>query len=104
MTRHRWRRAVLFACFHFVLQIFLYALGFAVGPAAATREVLGMSLYGVAALVTFPIVTLAERLELSGIGVTALLLNSAVWGGAFRLLEQIWRRHGWTRPGPPAGM
>ncbi len=83
-------QAVVFGGLHFALQIVLYALGFAVGPEAATREVLGVSLHGIAVVVTFPFVTLAERLQWSGVGIAAFLLNSVAWGAAFRFAAAGW--------------
>ena len=88
--------AVLFAAAHFVTQVGLYALAFAVGPERATREVLGISIYGVASVVTFPFVYLAERLEWTWLGMPALLLNSATWAGTLyfvlALVERLGRR------------
>jgi hypothetical protein len=52
-----------------------------VGPDGATREILGISLYGIATVVTFPFVYLAERLGWSGTGMLALPLNSVAWAG-----------------------
>jgi hypothetical protein len=83
--RRRIIAAGLVAASHFSLQLAIYALGFAVGPEAATREVLGVSLYGIASVLTFPLVRLAERLEWSGIGVLLLPLNSAAWGASVYL-------------------
>ena len=76
----------LVAGIHLGLQFGLYAVGFAVGPEWATREFLGVSLYGIAAVVTFPFVHLAEQSGWPGLGMVALPLNSLAWGGAVWLL------------------
>lgn len=77
--------AALAGGFHLLLQAGLYALGFALGPEGATREVLGISLYGVTSVVTFPFVPLVERLGWSGLGLLALPANSAAWAGGLYL-------------------
>ena len=76
----------------------LYALGFALGPQAAERQVLGISLYGVTSAVTFPLVPLAERLGWSGTGMLVLPLNSLVWGaGAYAVAGVVQRVAGLHR-------
>jgi hypothetical protein len=70
---------------HLALQIGLYGAAFVVGPAGATRELLGISLYGITSVVTFPFVPLAMRLGWSGVGVLAFALNSAAWAACLYL-------------------
>ena len=86
--------AALFAAAHLAAQFGLYALAFAVGPESATREILGVSLYGIASVVTFPFVFLAERFGWAWIGLPALLLNSAAWAGALYLVLGLVARLG----------
>ena len=83
---------------HFGLQIGLYALAFAVGPEGATREVHGVSLYGIATVVTFPFVFLAERMGWPGFGMLALPLNSGAWGGCLYLALCLVARLGGSEP------
>ncbi len=71
---------------HLALQVGLYVLAFAVGPAGATREILGISLYGITSVVTFPFVPLAERLGWPGVGMLAFPLNSLAWAGGLYVL------------------
>jgi hypothetical protein len=55
-----------------------------------------MSLYGIASVVTFPFVHLAERMGWPGLGMAVLPLNSAAWAGglylALSLLARLGRR------------
>ncbi len=82
--------ASLVAAFHFVAQAGLYAVGFAVGPGGVERKVLGVSIHGMASVVTFPLVPLVERLGGSGVGLVVLPLNSAVWGAcAFVVIRAV---------------
>jgi hypothetical protein len=86
--------AGLVAALHFALQIGIYALGFALGPEAVTRHVLGVSLYGIAGVLTLPFVPLAERFGWSGLGMLLLPLNSAAWGVSLYLALSLAARLG----------
>ncbi|MGZ6098796.1 MAG: hypothetical protein ACXWLL_10405 [Myxococcaceae bacterium] len=78
--RHVWA-AVVFGAVHLALQLGVYVLAFAVGPGGATHEVLGISLYGIASVLTFPFLSVAERLGSLGqrLGLLVFPLNSATW-------------------------
>ena len=89
--------AALAGAIHFALQLGLYALSFAVGPEGVTREVLGVSLYDIAKVVTFPFVHLAERLGWSGTGMVALPLNSTAWAACLYVALSLAARLG-ARP------
>jgi len=85
---------------HFALQVGLYGLAFVVGPEGVTREVLGVTLYDVTSVVTFPFVYLSERLGSPGFGMLAFPLNSGAWGGCLYLaltLASRRRRRGTSR-------
>jgi len=77
-----WKKAAVFGAAHFVLQIFVYILGFALGPTLATRKVLWISLYDVATVITFPFVYLSEHFEWKALGMGVFPLNSFVWASA----------------------
>lgn len=99
----RLRAAVVFGAVHLALQLGVYVLGFAVGPGGATHEVVGISLYGIASVLTFPFVFLAERLGSLGqrLGLLVFPLNSATWAGALYLalgLVAHVRRRGIQKP------
>ncbi|MBN2059558.1 MAG: hypothetical protein JW882_03990 [Deltaproteobacteria bacterium] len=81
----RREKAILFGCIHFFLQVSVYISAFALGPAIVTRRVLGISLYDVAVIITFPFVYLFEKLQWSGFGIGVFVLNSVVWAGIFYL-------------------
>ncbi len=78
-----WKKTIVFGCIHFISQISLYALGFALGPGMTSRTVLGISLYDAAAVITFPFVFLAEKYQWSGLGIGAFFLNSVAWACVF---------------------
>jgi hypothetical protein len=83
---------------HLALQIVAYAVAFAIGPEAATREVAGVSLYRVAEVLTFPLVSLAERMGAWMIGPAVFPLNSALWAvAAYWLLLAVDRLRGGGR-------
>ncbi len=63
----------------------MYAIGFVVGPSGATRECLGISLYGIASVLTFPFVPLASHLGWP-LGILVFPLNSGAWAACFYLL------------------
>lgn len=67
------------------------------GPEGATHEILGVSLYGIANVLTFPFVHLAERLGWPGTGMLALPLNSAAWAACLYIALSFAARLG-TRP------
>ncbi len=77
-----WKKVTVFGAAHFVLQISAYVFGFALGPTMATRKILGISFYDVAAAITFPFVYLSEHFECKALGIGAFPLNSVVWGSA----------------------
>lgn len=87
------RKTIFFGIGHFSLQILLYALGFAAGSEAPAGGVLGISLYQALAVITFPVVYLLEKLQWSGWGMTAWVLNSAVWASAFYGLLRVFHVH-----------
>jgi hypothetical protein len=83
---------------HLLLQLVAYAVAFALGPEGATREVAGVSLYRVAEVLTFPLVTLAERVGVWMIGPAIFPLNSALWAlAAYWLLVGVDRLRGEER-------
>jgi hypothetical protein len=82
----RWKKSILLGGIHFALQIFIYVFSFIIGPERTTSEVLGISFYDAAAVITFPVVYLAEKYQWSGLGINALLLNSIVWTSMFYLI------------------
>ena len=65
-----WKKAAVFGAAHLVLQIFVYIFGFAFGPTMTTRKVLWISFYGVATLITFPLVNLSEHFEWKALGIS----------------------------------
>ncbi|MGA7180498.1 MAG: hypothetical protein WBX11_13040 [Thiobacillaceae bacterium] len=73
--------AVVFGAANFLAQLVVYIIGFALGPANTTRNVLGISLYDVASVITFPFVYLAEQYQWKTLGMAVFLLNSMVWAG-----------------------
>jgi hypothetical protein len=86
--------AGLAAALHLALQVGIYALGFAAGSKADTWRVLGVSLYGIASVLTLPFVPIAERLGWSGIGLLLVPLNSIAWGGSLYLALGLAARPG----------
>jgi hypothetical protein len=98
----RLRVAAIAGLVHCAMQFLVYVIAFAVGPDGATAERGGVSLYGIAEVLTFPVVWFAERsaLQLPALGIVYLLANSAVWAAAaYALLRLL----GWPRrrSGPP---
>lgn len=77
------KTAVLFGVAHYVVQMLLYVIGFALGPGTATRRIFGVSLYDVLSVLTFPVIYLMEKFDWSGLGLAAFVLNSFVWASAF---------------------
>jgi hypothetical protein len=80
------KTAIVFGVAHFFLQTAVYICGFALGPTMARREVLGISFYDVAVVITFPFVYLAEHFQWKSLGIGALFLNSFVWSTAVYLI------------------
>jgi hypothetical protein len=65
---------------HLLTQIASYVLALALGPDGGTP------LYGFLQVLTFPMVWLAERLELPRLGSLYFVANSALWAGAVYLV------------------
>jgi len=88
--------AVILGAANLLAQLVVFIIAFALGPAYATRKVLGISLYDVASLVTFPFVYLAEQYQWKTLGMAVFLLNSTVWAGVafiiFWVKEALKRR------------
>lgn len=80
------KTAIVFGVVHFFLQAAVYICGFALGPTMVMREVLGISFYDVAVVITFPFVYLAEHFQWKSLGIGALFLNSFVWSTAVYLI------------------
>ncbi len=101
----RFRIAALAGAIHLGLQGAVYVLGFAVGPEGTGRELLGVSLYEVAEVLTFPFVPLAEALRWTTLGILAFPLNSIAWAVVVYLALGVAARllHPRDRPPPLAG-
>ncbi len=82
----RWKAAMVCGAVHFFLQILLYVVGFAAGPALTTRKAMGVSFYDAVVVITFPLVYLAERFQWKALGAGAFPLNSFVWASAIYVI------------------
>ncbi len=85
-TVNNLKKAVIFGAIYYILQVFLYVFSLALGPEAATRKTLQISLYGLVTVLTFPFVYLLEKLQWSGWGLSAFFLNSLFWSAIFYLI------------------
>jgi hypothetical protein len=68
---------------HFSFQILVYILSFTIKRQTTAGETCGVPLCDVAGLVTFPLDSLLNQFEPSGMGPAAFILNSVLWAGFF---------------------
>jgi len=88
-------KAFVFAIIHFILQIVLYIISFGVGEAlfGMQKSVIQKTLlsvqYAIISVITFPVIFLAIKYQISGFGFSYFVLNSIVWAVGFYYLLRV---------------
>jgi hypothetical protein len=100
-------KAIIFGISFYFLEVLVYLSAMATGPGQTSRKILGMvSLHDLAGIITFPLVHLAAKHDLSWLGRIALTLNAVLWAaGFFCMLALLNRQRGssfWQDDQPPA--
>jgi hypothetical protein len=88
-------KASIFAIIHCIMQIVLFIIGFGIGEALFGTQISTLQktmlsiLYAIISVITFPVLYLAIKYQISGLGFSYFILNSIIWAVGFYYLLQL---------------